>query len=143
MKDAHLEAHLVQRRAQGRRSAEEDADLGGGMGRSDRAEDAIPVRPAVLRTGGIQYEFDSESQQWLVAPQGPQARVYRRGTEKTHVRRRLQTGDNVAIDAGIVRVDVLDLALLETTGHKGADLDELSGDPRREKGRSAQDKIAV
>jgi hypothetical protein len=47
------------------------------------------------------------------------------------VRRRLQTGDNVAVDAGIVRVDVLDLALLETTGHEGADFDELSREGRK------------
>lgn len=46
--DAHLEAHLVQRRTQSRRSAKEDADLGGGMGRSDRAEDAVPIRTTVL-----------------------------------------------------------------------------------------------
>lgn len=49
------------------------------------------------------------------------------------MRRRLQTGDNVTVDAGIVRVDILDLAFLEATGHEGADFDELSRKSQQEK----------
>lgn len=45
----HLDAHLVQRRAERLRAAEEDANLGRRVLGRDRRKDAVPVRAAVVR----------------------------------------------------------------------------------------------